>query len=113
MGWVTGAFTIGRGVVFGKCIGAGVGKAVTGKALSSVGGKALIGKLSAPFVTKAIAAGMSVSGSSLIGAIAGPLGWVVGGAVGLLVDLCVNEGVELTNREGHIYQRYWLGDRIV
>jgi hypothetical protein len=57
--------------------------------------KVLAGKLSTPFVAKAMAAG----GGALAGSVAGPMGTVIGATLGLGIDYSVNAGIELMKRE--------------
>jgi len=76
------------------------GGAIIGKTLASKGAtlattKALAGKLSAPFVTKVVAAG----GGAAAGTVAGPVGTVMGATIGLGIDYSVNAGIELVKRE--------------
>ena len=60
--------------------------------------KVLAGKLSSPFVAKAVAAG----GGALVGSVAGPMGTVIGATLGLGIDYSVNAGIELMKREEFI-----------
>merc|ERR1719192_2886503 len=76
------------------------GGAILGKTLASKGAslattKALAGKLSAPFVSKVVAAG----GGAVAGSMAGPVGTVMGATIGLGIDYSVNAGIELMKRE--------------
>merc|ERR1712173_374077 len=79
------------------------GGAILGKTLASKGAslattKALAGKLSAPFVSKVVAAG----GGAVAGSMAGPVGTVMGATLGLGIDYSVNAGIELMKREEFI-----------
>ena len=58
----------------------------------------LAGKLTTPFVAKAVAAG----GGALAGSLAGPMGTVIGATLGLGIDYSVNAGIELMKREEFI-----------
>ena len=60
--------------------------------------KVLAGKLTSPFVAKAVAAG----GGALAGSVAGPMGTVIGATLGLGIDYSVNAGIELMKREEFI-----------
>ena len=60
--------------------------------------KVLAGKLTAPFVAKAVAAG----GGAVVGSVAGPMGSVIGATLGLGIDYSVNAGIELMKREEFI-----------
>jgi len=75
--------------------GAAVGKTLASKGVAIGTTKAMAGKLTAPFVSKVVAAG----GGAAAGSIAGPLGTLGGAVVGLGVDFTVNAGVELVKRE--------------
>ena len=96
--------------------GAIVGKTLASKGASLATTKALAGKLTAPFVSKVVAAG----GGAVAGTVAGPVGTVMGATIGLgidysvglyclLEDICnviltvpnsqVNAGIELMKRE--------------
>jgi hypothetical protein len=75
-----------------------LGGAAAGKSIGGAAGKAVFSKLSAPFVTKAVAAGTG----GAAGLLGGPVGSLVGIAGGLGVDYLLNEGVELTQRENFI-----------
>jgi len=78
--------------------GAIIGKTLAGKGASMATTKALAGKLSAPFVSKVVAA----SGGAVAGTVAGPLGTVLGASLGLGIDYSVNAGIELMKREEFI-----------
>ena len=58
----------------------------------------LAGKLTSPFVAKAVAAG----GGAVVGSVAGPMGTVIGATLGLGIDYSVNAGIELMKREEFI-----------
>jgi len=75
--------------------GAAVGKSLASKGVAIGTTKAMAGKLTAPFVSKVVAAG----GGAAAGSIAGPLGTLGGAVVGLGVDFTVNAGMELVKRE--------------
>ena len=96
--------------------GAIVGKTLASKGASLATTKALAGKLTAPFVSKVVAAG----GGAVAGTVAGPVGTVMGATIGLGIDysvglyclpedICnvilivpnsqVNAGIELMKRE--------------
>ncbi|KNC81525.1 hypothetical protein SARC_06152 [Sphaeroforma arctica JP610] len=72
----------------------GLGKAGTGAAT-----KGFLGKLAAPFATKAVSAGSVAGGTAAAGLLAGPLGAVAGAVMGLGADYSINAGVELLQRE--------------
>jgi len=78
--------------------GAIVGKTLAGKGASMATTKALAGKLSAPFVSKVVAA----SGGAVAGTVAGPIGTVLGASLGLGIDYSVNAGIELMKRDEFI-----------
>jgi len=78
--------------------GALIGKTLASKGASLATTKALAGKLTAPFVSKAIAAG----GGALAGSVAGPVGTVMGATIGIGIDYTVNAGIELVKREEFI-----------
>eukprot|EP00090_Calanus_glacialis_P012890 TRINITY_DN2151_c0_g1_i1.p1 TRINITY_DN2151_c0_g1~~TRINITY_DN2151_c0_g1_i1.p1 ORF type:complete len:450 (+),score=96.65 TRINITY_DN2151_c0_g1_i1:105-1454(+) len=78
--------------------GALIGKTLASKGASLATTKALAGKLTAPFVSKAVAAG----GGALAGSVAGPLGTVLGATIGIGIDYTVNAGIELVKREEFI-----------
>jgi len=78
--------------------GAIVGKTLASKGASMATTKVFVGKLSAPFVSKAIAAG----GGAVAGSVAGPVGTVMGATLGLGIDYSVNAGIELMKREEFI-----------
>ena len=65
--------------------GAIIGKTLAGKGASLATTKALAGKLSAPFVSKVVAAG----GGAVAGSVAGPVGTVMGATLGLGIDYSV------------------------
>jgi len=75
--------------------GAIIGKTLASKGASLATTKALAGKLSAPFVSKAVAAG----GGAVAGSVAGPMGTVMGATIGIGIDYTVNAGIELMKRE--------------
>jgi len=75
--------------------GAIVGKTLASKGASLATTKALAGKLTAPFVSKVVAAG----GGAVAGTVAGPVGTVMGATIGLGIDYSVNAGIELMKRE--------------
>merc|ERR1719481_1066355 len=75
--------------------GAVVVKTLASKGASIASAKVLAGKLGAPFVSKAMAAG----GGAALGAVTGPLGSLIGATLGLGIDYSVNLGVELVKRE--------------
>jgi len=78
--------------------GALIGKTLASKGASLATTKALAGKLTAPFVSKAVAAG----GGALAGSVAGPVGTVMGATIGIGIDYTVNAGIELVKREEFI-----------
>jgi len=78
--------------------GALIGKTLASKGASLATTKALAGKLTAPFVSKAVAAG----GGAMAGSVAGPLGTVLGATIGIGIDYTVNAGIELVKREEFI-----------
>ena len=78
--------------------GAVIGKTLASKGASLATTKVLAGKLSAPFVTKVVAAGSG----AVAGSVAGPLGTVLGATLGLGIDYGVNFGIELMKREEFI-----------
>jgi len=78
--------------------GALIGKTLASKGASLATTKVLAGKLTAPFVSKAVAAG----GGAMAGSVAGPLGTVMGATIGLGIDFTVNAGIELVKREEFI-----------
>jgi len=78
--------------------GALVGKTLASKGASLATTKALAGKLTAPFVSKAVAAG----GGALAGSVAGPIGTIMGATIGIGIDYTVNAGIELIKREEFI-----------
>lgn len=78
--------------------GAAVGKTLASKGVALGTTKVMAGKLTAPFVTKVVAA----SGGAVAGSVAGPLGTVGGAMLGLGVDYTVNAGIELVKREEFI-----------
>merc|ERR1712098_548324 len=78
--------------------GAIVGKTLASKGASMATTKVFAGKLSAPFVSKAIAAG----GGAVAGSVAGPVGTVMGATIGIGIDYTVNAGIELVKREEFI-----------
>lgn len=78
---------VGAGAVSGKLAG---GAAIGGAT------KAMLGKLVAPFATKAV--GASMSGATAGAVVGGPLGAAAGAAVGIGVDMTVNAGVALMQR---------------
>jgi len=78
--------------------GALIGKTLASKGASLATTKALAGKLTAPFVSKAVAAG----GGAVAGSVAGPLGTVLGATIGIGIDYTVNAGIELVKREEFI-----------
>ena len=65
--------------------GAIIGKTLASKGASLATTKALAGKLTAPFVSKAVAAGSG----AVAGTIAGPVGTVLGATIGLGIDYTV------------------------
>ena len=65
--------------------GAILGKTLASKGVSLATTKALAGKLSAPFVSKVVAAG----GGAVAGSVAGPVGTVMGATLGLGIDYSV------------------------
>ena len=65
--------------------GALIGKTLASKGASLATTKALAGKLTAPFVSKAVAAG----GGALAGSVAGPVGTVMGATIGIGIDYTV------------------------
>ena len=65
--------------------GAIVGKTLASKGASLATTKALAGKLTAPFVSKVVAAG----GGAVAGTVAGPVGTVMGATIGLGIDYSV------------------------
>ena len=67
--------------------GAIVGKTLASKGASMATTKVFAGKLSAPFVSKAIAAG----GGAVAGSVAGPVGTVMGATLGLGIDYSVGD----------------------
>eukprot|EP00092_Neocalanus_flemingeri_P105530 GFUD01135290.1.p1 GENE.GFUD01135290.1~~GFUD01135290.1.p1 ORF type:complete len:482 (-),score=79.48 GFUD01135290.1:135-1580(-) len=75
--------------------GALVGKTLASKGASLATTKALAGKLTAPFVSKAVAAG----GGAMAGSVAGPVGTLLGATIGIGIDYTVNAGIELVKRE--------------
>lgn len=75
--------------------GAAIGKTLASKGVALGSAKVMAGKLSAPFVSKVVAAG----GGAAAGSVAGPLGTIGGALLGLGVDYGVNAGVELVKRE--------------
>ena len=66
--------------------GAIIGKTLASKGASMATTKALAGKLSAPFVSKVVAAG----GGAVAGTVAGPVGTVMGATLGLGIDYSVS-----------------------
>jgi len=78
--------------------GALIGKTLASKGASLATTKALAGKLSAPFVSKAVAAG----GGAIAGSVAGPVGTVLGATLGVGIDYTVNAGIELIKRDEFI-----------
>jgi len=78
--------------------GAIIGKTLASKGASLATTKALAGKLTAPFVSKAVAAGSG----AVAGTIAGPVGTVLGATIGLGIDYTVNAGIELVKRDEFI-----------
>jgi len=78
--------------------GALIGKTLASKGASLATTKALAGKLTAPFVSKAVAAG----GGAMAGSLAGPVGTVMGATIGIGIDYTVNAGIELVKREEFI-----------
>jgi len=75
--------------------GAVVGKSLASKGVGLASAKVLAGKLGAPFVSKAVAAG----GGAVVGSMAGPLGTLFGATLGLGIDYSVDLGVEIVKRE--------------
>jgi len=75
--------------------GALIGKTLASKGASLATTKALAGKLTAPFVSKAVAAG----GGAMAGSVAGPVGTIMGATIGIGIDYTVNAGIELIKRE--------------
>merc|ERR1719356_789245 len=65
--------------------GAIVGKTLASKGASLATTKVFAGKLSAPFVSKAVAAG----GGAIAGSVAGPVGTVLGATLGVGIDYTV------------------------
>jgi hypothetical protein len=78
--------------------GAAVGKSLATKGVAMGSAKAMAGKLTAPFVTKVVAAG----GGAAVGSLAGPIGTAGGVMLGLGIDYTVNAGIELVKREEFI-----------
>lgn len=78
--------------------GAAIGKTLASKGASVATTKLFAGKLSAPFVAKAMAAG----GGAAMGSFAGPAGTILGTAVGVGIDYTVNAGIGLLKREEFI-----------
>lgn len=95
LGAAAGALLTATGAVVGGKIGAGL----AGKALVGAAEQGLAAKLAAPFAGKAASAAVLGAGGAAAGAVAGPVGAVLGGGAGLLVDVLLNEGVELMQRE--------------
>jgi len=85
----------------GALVGAGltVGGMLAGKAIASGAAKVFLAKLSIPFATKAVAVAGSAAVGAAAGAVAGPAGVVAGAGLGILVDVAINEGVDLANRD--------------
>ena len=75
--------------------GALIGKTLASKGASLATTKALAGKLTAPFVSKAVAAG----GGALAGSVAGPVGTVMGATIGIGIDYTVVYCQNLGNQE--------------
>lgn len=83
------------GAVVGKAAGAAVGSKVAAGTLGGkVAAKTFAGKLSAPFLTKVLAGGTGM----FAGAAGGPLGALVGAALGVGIDWSVNKGIALMQR---------------
>ena len=72
-----------------------VGGTAVGKALSGALTKGLFSKLASPFVSKVL----TIAAGALSGSLGGPVGAAVGGTLGVGVDVLVNEGVELVQRD--------------
>ena len=85
----------GLGIVGGGAITGMVGGTAVGKALSGALTKGLFSKLASPFVSKVL----TIAAGALSGSLGGPVGAAVGGTLGVGVDVLVNEGVELVQRD--------------
>ena len=76
---------------------------ISGKALGMEAGKILFPKLVTPFVNKGLSAAAGGTTGGGLGSLGGPLGAILGTATGigagLGLDMLVNEGVELMNRD--------------
>eukprot|EP00928_Gymnodinium_smaydae_P058125 TRINITY_DN41345_c0_g1_i1.p1 TRINITY_DN41345_c0_g1~~TRINITY_DN41345_c0_g1_i1.p1 ORF type:complete len:436 (+),score=76.37 TRINITY_DN41345_c0_g1_i1:62-1369(+) len=83
------------GALVGKAMGTAAGSKAIGAVGAKVAGKTMFGKLSSPFVAKALAA----SSGAIAGALSGPAGALVGGALGLGTDYALNRGLELVQRK--------------
>lgn len=80
-------------------VGLAAGGAIAGKAIASGAAKVFLAKLSIPFATKAVTVAGSAAAGAAAGSVAGPAGAIAGAGIGVLVDLAINEGVELANRD--------------
>ena len=93
--------------------GALIGKTLASKGASLATTKALAGKLTAPFVSKAVAAG----GGAMAGSLAGPVGTVMGATIGIGIDYTVSvygDGVEIysDNKSGECWDRVGQEGRV-
>jgi len=83
------------GALVGKTMAGKTAGMASAKVMAGSSTKVLAGKLSSPFVTKAMAAGSG----ALAGTLAGPFGTIMGASIGIGIDYTVNAGIELINRE--------------
>jgi hypothetical protein len=92
-----GGLEVARGVglvAAGGMVGRTVG-AATIKRAGGLAARGLLPRMAAPYLGRAT----TVAAGAGTGALAGPVGVVVGGAAGLGVDYLINEGVELLQRD--------------
>ena len=87
---VLGATLAAGGAVTGKVVAGAAGKTVIGKVAST----GIFAKLAAPFVSKAVLAGTG----GAIGSLGGPIGAIIGAVGGISIDIIINEGMELSQR---------------